>query len=110
MALPVICAAQLAYGSGLGIRGPLEGSYRNAVTPSQLRGRMNTTIRSFNWGLIAVAAPLGGWLAYSFGDRIALGIGGAIILASGAALGLSRFRKAVMPKEDPAIEVRAPRS
>jgi MFS family permease len=102
IAIWVICAAQLAYGFGLGIRGPLEGSYRNAVTPSELRGRMNTTIRSFNWGLIAVAAPVGGWLAYSFGDRIALGIGGAIIIASGLALGLSRFRMAAMPKEETA--------
>ena len=58
---------------------------------------MNTTIRSINWGLIAVAAPLGGWLAYSFGDRVALGIGGAIILASGLALWLSPYRSASMP-------------
>lgn len=102
MALWALCAAQLAYGFGLGIRGPLEGSYRNAVTPSELRGRMNTTIRSFNWGLIALAAPLGGWLAYTFGNRMALGIGGAIIIASGLALGLSRYRTAVMPQGDTA--------
>ena len=95
-----MCGAQLVYGFGLGIRGPLEGSYRNAVTPSELRGRMNTTIRSFNWGLIAVAAPLGGWLAFSFGDRVALGIGGAIIVLSGTVLGLSRYRAAAMPRED----------
>ncbi len=101
-ALWAICAAQLLYGFGLGIRGPLEGSYRNAVTPSELRGRMNTTIRSINWGLIAVAAPLGGWLAYSFGDRVALAIGGSIIIAAGLVLGASRFRLAVMPKDDEA--------
>jgi MFS family permease len=99
-ALWVICAAQLVYGLGFGATGPLSGSYRNAVTPSELRGRMNTTIRSFNWGLIAVAAPLGGWLAFSFGNRVALGIGGAIILLSATALGLSRFRTAVMPDEE----------
>ena len=100
MAFWAMCTAQLVYGFGLGIRGPLEGSYRNAVTPSELRGRMNTTIRSFNWGLIAVAAPLGGWLAFSFGDRVALGIGGTIILLAGTLLGLSRYRTAVMPQED----------
>ncbi|HEV2515693.1 MAG TPA: MFS transporter [Devosia sp.] len=96
-ALWVICAGQVLYGVGFGATGPLSGSFRNAVTPPQLRGRMNTTIRSFNWGLMAVAAPLGGWLAYAFGDRVALGIGGAIILISAAALASSRFRKAVMP-------------
>jgi MFS family permease len=99
-ALWVICAAQLVYGLGFGATGPLSGSYRNAVTPPQLRGRMNTTIRSFNWGLMAVAAPLGGWLAYTLGDRVALGIGGAIIVLSAAALGMSRFRMAVMPEEE----------
>jgi MFS family permease len=93
----VICAAQLVYGLGFGATGPLSASYRNAVTPSELRGRMNTTIRSFNWGLMAIAAPLGGWLAFSFGNRAALGIGGAIILLSAAALAMSRFRTAVMP-------------
>lgn len=93
----VICAAQLVYGLGFGATGPLSGSYRNAVTPSELSGRMNTTIRSFNWGLMAIAAPLGGWLAFSFGNRAALGIGGGIILLSAAALAMSRFRTAVMP-------------
>lgn len=100
MALGALCAAQLVYGFGFGLRGPLEGSYRNAVTPSELRGRMNTTIRSINWGLIAVAAPLGGWLAYTFGDRIALAIGGATIIAAGIALRLSPYRRAVMPGDD----------
>jgi MFS family permease len=97
----VFCAAQLLYGFGFGMTGPLSGSYRNAVTPSELRGRMNTTIRSFNWGLMAVAAPIGGWLAYSVGNRVALGIGGGIIVVSGVALATSRFRNAVMPRDDP---------
>lgn len=38
-------------------------SYRQAVTPDRLRGRMNATIRSMNWGMVAVGAPLGGVLA-----------------------------------------------
>lgn len=99
MAFAALCLAQLVYGIGLGIRDPLELSYRNAITPSRLRGRMNTTIRSFNWGLIAVAAPLGGWLALSFGDQAALLTGGAIMLASGAVLLLSPYRSAKMPPD-----------
>lgn len=98
-AFAALCIAQLLYGLGLGIQDPLTMSYRNAVTPSRLRGRMNTTIRSFNWGLIAVAAPLGGWLALRFGDQIALAIGGAIMIASGAALLLSPYRLATMPDQ-----------
>ena len=76
-------------------------SFRNAVTPSRLRGRMNTTIRSINWGLIALAAPLGGWLALQFGDRAALTIAGTIMVGTGAALLLSRFRHAAMPTDAP---------
>jgi MFS family permease len=95
----VLCLAQLIYGLGLGIRGPLEMSWRNAVTPSALRGRMNTTIRSFNWGLIAIAAPVGGWIALHFGNRSALLLAGAIMLATGTTLLLSRFRTAALPAE-----------
>ncbi len=61
---------------------------------------MNTTIRSFNWGLMALAAPLAGWLAYSFGNRVALAIGGTIIVLAAAALALGRFRKAEMPVQE----------
>jgi MFS family permease len=98
-ALPVLILAQAVYGIGFGLRGPLEASWRNAVTPTGLRGRMNTTIRSINWGLIAVAAPLGGSLALQFGDRVALGIAGTLMLATGTTLMLSRFRDAAMPAD-----------
>ncbi len=100
-ALYALAAAQFVYGFGLGLRGPLEMSYRNAVTPSRLRGRMNTTIRSINWGLIAVAAPFGGWLALQVGDRAALAVAGALMLGTGTALLLSRFRHASMPADEP---------
>lgn len=95
-----LAAAQLIYGFGLGLRGPLEMSYRNAVTPSPLRGRMNTTIRSINWGLIAVAAPFGGWLALQFGNRAALALAGLLMLATGTALLFSRFHNATMPSDE----------
>lgn len=89
-----LCVVQLFYGFGLGMRGPLEMSLRNALTPSRLRGRMNTTIRSINWGLIAVAAPFGGWIALELGNNAALALAGTIMLASGLALLLSPFRLA----------------
>ncbi|KQW86121.1 hypothetical protein ASC89_03420 [Devosia sp. Root413D1] len=60
---------------------------------------MNTTIRSINWGLIALAAPFGGWLALQFGDRTALAIAGATMLGTGTVLLLSRFRGAAMPTD-----------
>lgn len=102
LTLYALCAAQFVYGMGLGLRGPLEMSFRNAVTPSALRGRMNTTIRSINWGLIALAAPLGGWLALQFGDRVALAIAGTTMVGTGTVLLFSRFRDASMPANVPA--------
>lgn len=99
LTLYALIAAQVVYGVGFGLRGPLEMSFRNAVTPSRLRGRMNTTIRSINWGLIAVAAPFGGWLALQFGDRTALAIAGMLMLGTGTVLLLSRFRDAAMPSD-----------
>lgn len=58
-----LLASSLLFGLGSGLSGPMHVGYRNAVTPDRLRGRMNATIRTFNWGSIAVAAPLGGWAA-----------------------------------------------
>lgn len=78
----------------IGIESPVERSYRQAVTPDRLRGRMNATIRSMNWGMVAVGAPLGGVLADRISYRFALWIGlsGAVVQA--LALALSRTRSA----------------
>ncbi|MEU5894308.1 MFS transporter [Streptomyces sp. NPDC047461] len=67
----------------IGIASPVEMSYRQAVTPDRLRGRMNATIRSMNWGTVAVGAPLGGVLADQVSYRFTLWIGlsGAVIQA-----------------------------
>lgn len=93
----VLGAGQLVNGLGLGLKGPLDLSYRNAVTPDRLRARMNGTIRAVNWGSIAVAAPLAGLAATAYGDRpvIAAGIAGLAVAA--LVLTLSPFRRAAMP-------------
>lgn len=78
----------------IGIGSPVELSYRQAVTPDGLRGRMNATIRSFNWGMVAVGAPLGGVLAdrISFRFSLWIGLSGAVVQA--LALAVSATRKA----------------
>ena len=102
LAFVCLCLAQLTYGLGIGIRGPLEMSYRNAVTPANLRGRMNTTIRSINWGLIAIGAPFGGWLAFTFGNRPALMVAAVVMAGAGIVLSLTPFRSATMRDALPA--------
>ncbi|MEO7751800.1 MAG: MFS transporter [Terracoccus sp.] len=96
---PVV--ANLLFGLGLGLKDPLTMSHRNAVTPERLRGRMNATIRSFNWGSIAVAAPLAGIAAAAWGNRatIALGVAGLVVAA--AVLNLSGYRRAELPVSPP---------
>lgn len=99
--LALLCLAQLVFGLGGGLKGPLEGSYRNAVTPDRLRARMNATIRSFNRGVIVVSAPLAGWAASVWGDRPVILTGLVILAAAALILTLSPFRQARMPGEQP---------
>jgi hypothetical protein len=46
-----------------------EISLRQSITPARLQGRMNTTMRSLNWGSVAFGALAGGVLGESMGIR-----------------------------------------
>jgi MFS family permease len=83
----------------ISIESPVELSYRQSVTPDRLRGRMNATIRSFNWGMVAVGAPVGGLLTDHVSYRFALwvGLSGAVIQA--LVLAVSRTREARVTDE-----------
>jgi MFS family permease len=85
--------ANLVVGLGMGAGDPLGLSHRTTVTPDRLRGRMNATIRSFNWGTLAVAAPLAGWLATSFGNRTAIAAGIVVLAVSAVVLTASPVRR-----------------
>ncbi|MFJ6892802.1 MFS transporter [Streptomyces hokutonensis] len=93
-ALVSVSAAFFVVSGAISLESPVEMSYRQAVTPDRLRGRMNATIRSFNWGMVAIGAPLGGLLADHVGYRFALsaGLTGAVLQA--LALAVSRTREA----------------
>ena len=72
-------------------------TYRTAVTPDRLRARMNATIRTFNWGGLAIASFVSGWVASMWGSRVAMLAGAAILLVATAYLRRSAFRAAVLP-------------
>ncbi|MQA28029.1 MAG: MFS transporter, partial [Micromonosporaceae bacterium] len=94
----VLGAAQFLFGLGIGTDSPNSLGYRQAVTPDRLQGRMNATIRSLNWGMIAIGAPIGGVLADWIGYRHALWIPIAGLAVAAYALTRSRFRQARMPE------------
>jgi MFS family permease len=91
--------ANALFGLAMGLRDPLDMSYRNLVTPDRLRGRMNATIRSLNWGSIAVAAPLGGLVAATWGNRVAIAIGVVGLAAAALLLWCSPYRHVTSPGE-----------
>ncbi|MFJ8142857.1 MFS transporter [Streptomyces sp. NPDC096013] len=93
-ALASVSLACFLVSLAIGIASPVEMSYRQAVTPDRLRGRMNATIRSMNWGMVAVGAPLGGVLADQVGYRFALWVGLSGAVAQALVLAFSRARKA----------------
>jgi MFS family permease len=78
----------------------LSMAYRTVVTPDRLRARMNATIRTVNWGGLALASLLGGVLASHVGDRPALLVAVGLMTASALGLGLSPFVHARMSDGD----------
>jgi MFS family permease len=95
----LLCAGQFVLGLSFGIDSPIEMGYRQSITPSGLRGRMNATTRSFNRAAIVIGAPGGGLLADQFGTRAALwvGVGGMVVQA--VLLHRSSFRHARLTTE-----------
>ncbi|MGN7313525.1 MFS transporter [Alkalicoccobacillus gibsonii] len=79
--LVILMFGQFLYGLAMGIEGPNEMGYRQSITPLQLQGRMNTTMRSINRSMIIIGAPLGGFIAGKFGSHNVL-----LISATGLAV------------------------
>jgi MFS family permease len=90
--LVLVGASQFVFGFGVGMQGPLEMGYRQAVTPDRLQGRMNATMRSFNRGSLVLGAALGGVLTDWIGISAALWIGIAGLVVQAVAALLSPLR------------------
>ncbi|SBT45419.1 MFS transporter [Micromonospora auratinigra] len=98
----MVGAAQVVIWCALGISGPNEMGYRQAVTPDRLLGRMNATIRSLNWGMLTVGAPLGGLLAEWVGYRPTIGLAAAGMAVAAVVAVCSPVRTARQPANGPA--------
>ncbi|WP_427016956.1 MFS transporter [Pseudarthrobacter sp. P1] len=88
-AFVLAAAGQFLFGLAMGVEGPLEMGYRQAVTPDRLIARMSATMRSVNRGMIVIGAPLGGLVASAVGIGTALWTAVAFLLLAALVLLLS---------------------
>src|SRR4051795_2799035 len=73
--LPALMAGQLLFGFSAIAYNILQVSYRQAITPERLQGRMNAAMRWIVWGTIPLGTLAGGAIAPAWGLRAALWVG-----------------------------------
>jgi MFS family permease len=74
-AIPLLIAANLVCGFTVVVYNIAQVSYRQAICPPRLQGRMNSTMRFMVWGTIPLGTLLGGALATWIGLRETIAIG-----------------------------------
>lgn len=90
----MVGAAQFVVWFVIGLGSPNEMAWRQSVTPDRLQGRMNATIRSLNWGMFTIGAPLGGLLSERLGYRPTIAIAAAGMALAAIVAALSPLRSA----------------
>jgi MFS family permease len=75
-AIPFLVAAVLVGGFSIVVYNIIQVSYRQAICPPRLQGRMNSVMRFIVWGTIPIGALVGGALGSWVGLREAIVIGG----------------------------------
>jgi MFS family permease len=76
-AIPFLVGAQLVGGFSIIVYNIVQVSYRQAICPPRLQGRMNSTMRFLVWGTIPLGTLTGGALGSSIGLRETIVVGGA---------------------------------
>lgn len=72
---------------------------RQSVTPTELQGRMNATMRTVIWGAIPLGAMLGGLITGAAGVTVSILIGGGVVFLSSF---LILFSNLIKLRETPA--------
>jgi MFS family permease len=73
--IPFLIAAQAITSFGLPIYNVTQVSFRQAITPERLQGRMNSVMRFIVWGVIPLGSLAGGALATAIDLRAAIWTG-----------------------------------
>jgi len=74
-AIPFLVCAQLVFGFTVVVYNIVQVSYRQAICPPGLQGRMNSVMRFIVWGTIPVGTLLGGVLGSTIGLRETIVVG-----------------------------------
>ncbi len=73
--VPFLIAFGVIAGYGVVLYNVTQGSFRQAITPERLQGRMNSVMRFIVWGVIPLGTLLGGALASAVDLKTALWVG-----------------------------------
>jgi MFS family permease len=73
--IPFLIAAQAISSMGIPIYNITQISFRQAITPERLQGRMNSVMRFIVWGVMPLGSLLGGAIATWFSLRTAIWVG-----------------------------------
>jgi MFS family permease len=73
--IPFLVAGLAIVAIGLPVYNITQGSFRQAITPERLQGRMNSVMRFIVWGVIPLGSLVGGALASLVGLRFAVATG-----------------------------------
>ncbi|HEY6591934.1 MAG TPA: MFS transporter [Actinomycetota bacterium] len=80
--LPVVAGAGIAlYGLAAVWWNVVTVSFRQAVVPERLQGRVNSAYRLVTWGTLSVGAAAGGVVAAQLGLRFLYGVAAVVLLA-----------------------------
>jgi MFS family permease len=73
--IPFLVAAGVITGFGVVVYNVTQLSFRQAITPERLLGRMNSVMRFIVWGVMPLGMLLGGLIATSFDLKTAIWVG-----------------------------------
>jgi MFS family permease len=73
--IPFLLAAQAISSMGIPIYNITQVSFRQAITPERLQGRMNSVMRFIVWGVMPLGSLVGGAIATWFSLRTAIWVG-----------------------------------
>jgi MFS family permease len=74
-AIPFLVFSQLVLGFAIVVYNIVQVSYRQAICPPRLQGRMNSTMRFIVWGTIPLGGLVGGLLGSTIGLRETIAVG-----------------------------------